>query len=300
MNEYEVNKIGAYNTTAVNEPTDRESEFSNTILLYTLKEEICRIEDLFPNPDDNGPFLILSKADNSIGGFLRSIVLNSEDLSHSIDMEYVYNHSGRKLLSRLITKLIEKNNVNISGGYPISQLDFSRICAIISARFANKWKRLYETVTAEFDPLKPFQMDIDEDIQNKLSSQRNNQNTENSTYNNEQNETVNSQTDGTERNNTFGFNGASSDDGEPRSKVISNETNNVENNATGSGATSQEQNRTEVYVRDNPIIRKTNRSGNIGNITLQELTNQQREMLQWQFWDVVFQDCDTVLTRGMW
>lgn len=299
MNEYKVRDVGAYNTTAMNEPTDRESEFSNTILLYTLKEEVRRLEDLFPDPKDIGPFSVFSKADNALGGFLRSIGLDSEELSHSVDSEYIYNRSGGKLLSRLVKNFIKKNNVNISGSYPISQLDFGHICDIMSIRFAYKWKRLYETVTADFDPLSPLNIVTDENIQNKLSSQRNNNDRKKSTYQNQQNETGNSSTDGTEKNNTYGFNGATSEDGEPRSKVISDAKSNYGTDTSEEGATSQTDERLEVYVRDNPITRKTTRSGNIGNISLQQLTNQQREMLQWQFWNVVFDDADTILTRGM-
>lgn len=380
MNEYSPREIGAYNTRALNEPTGRKSELSNTIILYSTASKICRVEDLFPQPEDVGIFHIVSKSNTSLGDFLRSIGLNSEPYAHALDIEYVYNHSGEKLLSHLIKKLVKKNEVNVSGEYPITQLDFSRICDIMSIRFSTKWERLYRTVTEDFNPLQPLQIETNEDIKDTLSSQRNNTNssessyensnnsngsaatdskksstyenyqsksgqnasngTQTNNYNNTQNEKGTSSEDGTEKNNTFGFNGSMGEDGDPRSKVITDKKNEFSTGTTskgdtsqtdervdvyagttngrgsnsetdnssktttnedkGKGTSSQNDEKLEVYVRDNPINRKVTRTGNIGNITLQELTNQQREMLQWQFWDVVFQDCDTVLTRGMW
>ena len=46
---------------------------------------------------------------------------------------------------------------------------------------------------------------------------------------------------------------------------------------------------------ENTTIR---RSGNIGNKSQQQLIEEERELLQWQLFDVIFNDLDSVLTRS--
>ncbi len=344
-NKYIVKTYGAYKAKAVNKPTERESAFSNVITIYSLQHHICVLEDLFPYPEEQGILSLLNMS--RLSDFFTEIGL-AESYIHDMDMDHIFNRSGTKFISRLVENLIMRNDVNESGYYPITFEMLQRIANIIALRFGAKWQKLYKTVTADFDAIAPFVIEIDERIENNLSSYRSNEgsneNNENEqrditksgtksttqkttderSSNDTRSESGESDSDGSNDNTFHGFNGSTPQNLVPRENdtmtskdsytseltdaTAEHGTRDFKDDTTDSetetgtvthGSTGK-QSSSETYKRDNPITRKTTRKGNIGNITMQELTAQQREMLQWQFWDVVFEDCDSVLTRGQY
>lgn len=178
-----------------------------------------------------------------------------------LDVEYVLKRSGSKRLSTLFEGFFQTRGRK-STLSPLSEKQMSVLCNIFNARYYEKWTKAYATIVAEFDPLSPYNMDISDDTQDTLQS------TDTSEY-----------TDtNTSDDSVYGFN---SSNPSPASK----------SDGTGSGNSSNERSRTS------DIQRAITRKGNIGNVTMQQLTAQQREMLQWQLFDVIFADTDRLLTR---
>ena len=71
------------------------------------------------------------------------------------------------------------------------------------------------------------------------------------------------------------------------------------NSVDGVETDSNENSSTSKYSRENPRTRDYTRTGNIGNQSRQELVLKQREVLQYQFIQVIFQDLASVLCRRM-
>lgn len=205
--------------------------------------------------------------DNGIFKFIRNSQTRlgsflSETFPDSImDVEYVFKRSGSKRLSSLFegffTTRGRKSTVS-----PLTDKQIKIICNIFDTRYYEKWSKLYQTIIAEFDPLSPYNMKVTDTTDDTFESE------ESSNYSDN---TSNS-------NNIYGFNSTS-----PTPSDTSN--------GEASGNSSNSRNRTNNIKRD--ILR----NGNIGNITPQDLTQQQREMLQWQLFDVIFADTDKLLTR---
>lgn len=251
-----------------------------------------RIEDVFQEPFTNGLLYNLVKV-GSLGYILEDIMNNSMS---NLDMEYVYNRSGKKKVSGLVAHLLSKSTIFVNGFPQLGTDDYVLIGDILRNRFGTKWLKARETIKYDFDPLTPYDMSIHENVQDTLSSTKNTSGTRNNKSDYEENTSTEEHVDGNSVNNVFGFNSAD-EVGDSTSQTNDNSSRTSSNNTETSQ--NEERESQEIYSRENPIIRDLTRKGNIGNITKQQLIEQQRELLQWQFFNIVFDDIDSVLTRGM-
>ena len=256
------------------------------------------------------------------------------DILVAMDNEYFYNHSGLKKVSALVQHLYD-NTADVAKQDFYKTL-ISKTVPILHMRFLAKWERLLETISVEFDFINPYEMKINEKTTDEMDSTKNDEtstskgnsgqhsetrdHTDNSerngTINITENETFEDSKDGTSNHQVYGYN--SNEGVDDSSEKYADNDNSTRQNTTGntnsdtldrtekhtieSIDTQKEtgsRTNTETYHRSNPTTRELTRTGNIGNTTRQELVAQQREMLQWQLWNVIFDDIDTVLTRGM-
>lgn len=253
------------------------SDLSNIVTLHSTVSEITRLSDLIPNPDEFGILEFMrnekmtATKKTAMGDFLDSI-LGSEALDIEsfvpMDIEYIFNYSGDKSVSPIVKAFLKRVNRSQAVEYPLTVGDMSYLSSIIRARFLTKWKRLWETVTRDFDYLAPFDIHFTDETKKDRSYGKNTH-----TYSDE----------GENRDYNFGFND-SGVDGTPSSRGTS----------VGSGTNGDE------FERNAERLRETVRQGNIGNITKQQLVEEQRELLQFQFFDIVFKDLDTVLTSHLY
>lgn len=181
------------------------------------------------------------------------------------DEKYL-SRSGDKLISNLVKRLLTQFGLEEDDGkYVPSYLFYNTIAYTLLSQYKRKWIDLIDTYSIEFDALKPFNMSShDEILSDHLESDNNNasQNAGQSIV----------------ENSHYGFNSSNA------SPV---DRDNSSDNSSSS--------RTEHYERDNTREREITRSGNIGNKSNQELMKQQRDMLNWIFFDTMFKDLDRVL-----
>lgn len=279
---YKPNQLGTYKVKAI--ALNNRSAESNTVAIYVLTGCPIRLKDIYAEPETGtGFFRSVLFTESNLANFLKVLAskLNQDetDFCTALDIEYIYNHSGEKLVSTLVTNMYRRimENNPFMEEFPPREAN-KPIVNIISARYLSKWQNLWDTLTVE-NPLSPLEIDTDEKIENTLTSNRNQHDNTKDDYN----------ASGNQKNRVWGFNTDESGDGVPHDA----------SDTTDESHDTRDRTATEEYSRQNPITRKTTRTGNIGNITKQQLIEQQREMLQWQFFDQVFADCDTVLTRGM-
>ena len=293
-----------------------------------------RIEDVFAKVFEVGGILShAAQGDTDLANLLVKLGVRNDI---TVDLEYVLNHSGKKLISEFVTKLLKRDGAEVSQDFTLSEQSYKWLENTLSNRFLKKWTMLLDTLEIEFDPINPYEMKIDEHVTDELwsdkqensSTTRDNEETHSETrdhtdksqrdgtVNITENETLDDKKDGTSAHNVFGFNSTeevqdsteSYNDNENSTRQNTSENTNSDtldrtekHTVTASdtlGETGSRENK-EQYHRSNPTTRELTRVGNIGNTTRQELIAQQREMLQWQFWNVVYDDIDTVLTRGM-
>lgn len=318
-----------------------------------------KLIELYKNPRLNGIFFSMSKNNTLNSLFFNTFGFQAADY-HAMDIQYLYNKSGLKTASVLVENFLNgyivddlgdfvlmQDGRRVTWDYVMSQVDEDIINTIILHQFYDKWNKLAETLSLQYDVLSPFSMKTVEDITDNLTSQDSNtgkrtdsgtmtdsrkivsNETDDKTINNTTNynnttETENSGTgngSNTNNENIFGFNSsgnvpANNSNGSNSSEFSNNGRVTDSSSTTDSGSSTDTKNSTvdnnsiltddksvntqndRNYSRDNTINRNTVRTGNIGNRSNQQLINEQREMLKWQFFDVVYKDLDSVLTRS--
>lgn len=274
-----------------------------------------KLLDFYNKPRQSGIFYSMSKVPAFSQLFNKLGLLEDSDF-HSMDFDYMFNHSGLKTVSVMLEQIIfgyvvdgndeyaiTPENKKVTWDYVLLQVDQDIIDTVIRTKFLDKWNNLADTLTYEFDPLNPFSMNVEEDTSGELSSNAKNSNTRDITGSGSGNGTNDITTNGSGTDNTdesiFGFNST-----EPvgTNKNENSSSNSGTRNDTSSNSYSDtersEYNSSEEYSRNNSSKRTTTRKGNIGNLSAQQLIEQQREMLRYQIFDTIYNDLDSVLTRS--
>lgn len=246
--------------------------------------KIQRISDLYPKPFIQNVFTDM-QTDDELKTIL-SKILKSDDEWSSIGIEYTYNKSYSKRISPMLEALLRNyviddnyeyvyaENEKITWGEFVENFNRKILNDIFRVRYRVKWKQLIvvlEELQNEYDVLSPFHTKLDDNItQDYLGS-----------------DTINS----TEKHNTdnesgvfpFNVNGAS-DTAVPVSK--DKESLNYEDKSK--------------YTRNGAHTRSATRSGNIGNMTSQQLIEEEINLRKHQIIDIIFDDLDNVLTRNFY
>lgn len=270
-----------------------------------------RLIDFYNQPRNNGIFFSMSKNDAFKVLFENYLDFTEEDY-HRMDFEYIYNKSGLKTLSCMLEQFIKgyivdddgdfvilKDGRRVTWDYVLNQVDQDIINFAIKVQYLNKWIELAKTLQLNFNPLQPYTWETNENTSDGLTSK--NIFAGSNSKENDESYTSKRDTTNTDENTTnddiYAFN---STDASPADLSKSNSsgtsTDNSEN--TGKSNSTENNNSSTDYTRDNTIIRNIMRKGNIGNKSSQQLIEEQRKMLEWQLFDVIFNDLDRVLTRS--
>ena len=75
-----------------------------------------------------------------------------------LDLEYHGNRSGGKIISPLVEKLITKDG--------ISDVNAIKLCGLIYSRNNTNWKKLWDTLSFEYNPIENYNMQEVEDSNN--------------------------------------------------------------------------------------------------------------------------------------
>ena len=246
-----------------------------------------RYGNLFPNPTQYGIFTGLDHKIRQLG------IPNYEE--KQLNLLY-FQRSKLKRVSTLVEDMIDiygltnkKGYVNVVSNFKFIVVDGIRVCigekgidyftlsedgfkdivdAIITKYFYN-WSKLVDTYKKDYDMLSPFKMSVDDRSNDTLASQDVSDNNEQS---------VNT--------STGDYQGFNSSEYNPVDKSVDSS---VDNN-----------HRTSAYNRSNAYTRVTERSGNIGNRSSQELIKEERGIWVWNIYNQMFSDIDKVLTKGIY
>lgn len=72
--------------------------------------------------------------------------------ANALDVEYFYNYSGDKTPSNIVMRFADQNNGAIGETQMLS------LVAVLWARFNTKWSKLYETMSATYNPIENYSM----------------------------------------------------------------------------------------------------------------------------------------------
>lgn len=242
-----------------------------------------KLDDLIPTLEEISN-IFLSQGNNELNNVLKTIF--GEELL-PLYINYLAR-SKNKALSSLVKSLFDYYGAIYKDGYyTLSNDGVNQLLSILKYRFLTKWNKLYNTLNLNYNPIKPYDMTIIEDSQDKMIADTETESSSSSTSeNNETNENISNN-----NNDVYGFNSTTS---VPSDKNNSSSTDNSTYNSTDT-------NNKEIsigYDRTTEIDKTITRQGNIGNTTQQELIERERNVWQYQIMDTIFNDLDSVFTRS--
>lgn len=225
-----------------------------------------------------------SVGDLGIFTYLDSMDVPWKDLDLTTTLNHLYygNHSGDKIVSPIIDKLISHNDTPV-----LTVAQVTALAQMIYNLNHDRWNRLWEVNKYDYDPGENYNMAENEITEFGHTSTR----TDNLQHGETGDSTQTPQNTVTETNTRYGFNG-----GEVGQKADEIETvnggkieNEYTNNYTDTG--------TQETAEGGENERNLTRHGNIGVTTTSKMLEEVINLWQWNFFrDVVFKDVDLVLT----
>lgn len=257
------------------------------------------------------------------------------NINGALDLAYYGWHSGDKIISPLLEKIIDANNSEFTAAARanIAQMIY-RVCGI-------NWTKLYATLSLEYNPIENVDAYISETTQHtdngtytgNESTAQTGTDTESHTGTNENassgtdivNHTGTDTNSGSNSSDTIttgqieGFNSSDFTNSDKTTENMSGTANNTETvnlaDATEYGKKDTETRnlndsitygKTDTHTRDladshtGNDTHEVHRHGNIGVTTSQQMITAERELWQWFFYNVVFKDVDRFLTAKVY
>ena len=229
--------------------------------------EIYPIEWIQDEENNNTIFRTLSDGDSypSVNDFI------NEDNCIMLDWDYYVGFSADKFISPLHQKTMDL----ISATTPKNQI-ITNLAIIIYNRFATKWKKIYDALMIEYNPLENYSM-VEERTPDLTFEETENVNTEVIT---------NRETSASSKYK--GFNAS-----DPVTITTTDGTDDV----TTSGASAD--NETQKTTTQTGTETLT-RSGNIGVTTSQQMLESEFKVRQYDFYKMVYNDIDSVLCLSIY
>ena len=249
---------------------------------------------------------------NPVSGFFKYMDYDFEFISKDeLDVLFFVNY-GDKNPAPTVTKLLSLTPTVI---------ELTNLASVTKSVYYKKWDRLKSLLTLEYDPIHNYKDVLTEEVEDvgvdnvteTLSSEstrnvtgdRSNTRTDNLTNSIEKEgeSTTNSNTN----DGIFGFNSSEASDSNTSTNVGSttDTLSNVET-STGTQTITSEENQTFADTKSNDTTsttttsnnrsRTSTHSGNIGNLTTQQLMKQEIELWNWNFMQTVLTDVKEFLT----
>ena len=232
-----------------------------------------------------------------------------------LDLDYVGNFSGRKIVSNLVESLLGEDD-----DATLTPADLSMLCDIIVALYGTKWSKLWDTMAFDYNPIENYSMvetmTNDETVTEygKTHTRTDNlqhQRTDNLQHAKTGTETETPNTRTSEDKSAYGFNSVEAVPTDER-EIANTGTNQMTYNTqdadtgtqteadTGTQTDAHTGTQTEADTGSDTSTRnyRLTRAGNIGVTTSQQMVESEREL--WRMWDffrsIVYPDIDRVLT----
>lgn len=192
----------------------------------------------------------------------------TSDNVDTLNTDYYLSHSNDKYVSPLVEKLF-------NDGKSASEIS-SIVATICVNRFGEKWKKLYDALMTEYNPLENYSM-----VEEK---------TPDLTIEETQNEKSDVKTE-RETHATNSYKGFNAND-----PVVVNKTDGTEDVETSGAKLDNEVSKTTTHTGTETLTR----SGNIGVTTSQQMLESEFKVRQYDFYKQVYNDIDSVLCLSIY
>lgn len=225
-----------------------------------------KINDLYPIEDVIVPVTTLIF--NTLVTFTDLNDFINENNVNMLNQEYYMEHSGDKYVSPFVEKLYDN-------GKTPAQIS-SLVAQICHSRFGVKWKKIYDALMTQYNPLENYSME-----ETKTPNL-----TDTDTETTKSNISTDRTTSAT--NKYKGFNAT-----EP---VVVSKTDGSENVTTSGASTNNEISSTITHTGTETL----ERAGNIGVTTSQQMLESEFKVRQYDFYKEMYNDIDTILCLAIY
>lgn len=90
----------------------------------------------------------------------------------STNLEFIAEYKSRKLSSFIKVIILKYGNFNDGEYVDISEDGIDVIVNHIISRFSYKWSKIYKVNSTDYNPLKPFNIELNESTDNRLETQK--------------------------------------------------------------------------------------------------------------------------------
>lgn len=191
-----------------------------------------------------------------------------------LDFEYMFNQSGDKIISPAVLK-------NLNEDDELATATFNHLCDVAFMMYGKRWARLWEILTAEFNPLENYDM------------------SETKYFDHGHVET-NSGTDTTNRTGSDTI----THTGDTESEVSAFNSSSYQDSSKNTQNTTDldTRNMTDALVHGHVLTNSgrdtetTTRTGNIGVTTSQQMAQSSLDLWKWNYFYDIFRDIDSIFT----
>ena len=228
---------------------------------------MTKLNDILPSGSFNG---FLKAMGNDAPWMQGDHAADADDVAR-LDLLYLYDHSGDKWTVPLMQMFLDSDG-------KLDQSGINQAAAMALSLWKKKWENLWAVHTAEYDPIKNYDMTEYE----KTTPSGTETTTDAMTG------TDTKRTQGTAANNetetaVYGFNSSN-----PVPASVTNQKSDY-----SEGTTFGHTNTNTKSFTNRKTERELTRSGNIGVTTSQQMLQSSIELSRWNFWLQVFEDLDT-------
>ena len=210
-----------------------------------------------------------------------------------LDLEYLGNHSGGKIISPLVYRLLEVgSNETLTSG------NITTLAKIIANRYGRQWVKLAAVFEAEYNPIENYSMienmtdDTKETVYGHKNTRQNNlSHTKTGT------ETLENGLEVVTDRDVYGYDSGTATPSEKETATNSgDDVTRYNTTDADTGTQSDTESGTDTETRNYELTR----SGNIGVTTSQQMLQSEIDLWQYDFLKIVYANIDDVLTIAVY
>ena len=197
-----------------------------------------------------------------------------------LDADYIYNHSGCKSVAPLVRAFVKEN---ANGKLTAAQLD--TLAAVIWGRYGEQWAKLYNVFSLTYDPIENYSMTESETETGTNTGTVGESGTDSETLS----RTTHGESGTTADGSIYGYDSSTPSPSDKQETA-------TESDGTESETASRSRSNTRTDNLAHSITRTHTRAGNIGTLTAQAMIESEIKLWQYDFYKIVFDNIDTILT----
>lgn len=241
-----------------------------------MMNDIITLIEATPDWMTNGVF---SKLDE------KAVPWKDLGIASMLDLDYYGNHSGDKITSPLVDRLIDDETLTDEA--------IQKLADICWMRYGENWTRLWDALQLEYNPIHNYDQLEKETIDDTSTLTKTISNTSQRNASGTMTSQNTSSVNSNEANDVFGFNSTT---GKPSTKSTGSSSSTNDSSGSTSGNETVTLSGSDVDDKTGKIIRELTRQGNIGVTTTQQMLESEYEFRKHVYFDFVYETIDSVLT----